>query len=48
VAVTPTSLSCHPCLVELSIPTQNSTTLYGRQRLIINATSGKLALKRAG
>ena len=44
VAVTPTSLSCHPCLVELSIPTQNSTVLIGRQRLVIDASNGIVKL----
>jgi len=46
VVVNATGVYCRECLVELSTPTQNSTTLYGRQRLVIDASSGAVVLRR--
>jgi hypothetical protein len=48
VTVTQSSIICDPCLVSLSIQTLNSTTLLGRQRLLLNATSGKLVIQKKG
>lgn len=44
VVVNATGVYCRECLVELSIPTQNSTVLTGRQRLVIDASSGIVKL----
>jgi hypothetical protein len=46
VVVNATGVYCRECLVELSTPTQNSTVLIGRQRLVIDASSGSVVLKR--
>jgi len=48
VTVTQTSITCDPCMVSLSIQTLNSTTLQGRQRLLLNATSGTLVIQKKG
>jgi len=44
VVVNATGVYCRECLVELSTPTQNSTVLTGRQRLVIDASSGIVKL----
>jgi len=44
VVVNSTGVYCRECLVELSTPTQNSTVLTGRQRLVIDASSGIVKL----
>jgi hypothetical protein len=48
VTVTQTTITCNPCLVSLNIQTLNNTTLQGRQRLLLNATSGKLVIQTKG
>jgi hypothetical protein len=44
VVIAPSGVYCQECLVELSIPTQNSTVLIGRQRLVIDASNGIVKL----
>jgi len=46
VVVNASGIFCGECLVSLSAPTQNSTILAGRQRLVIDATSGVVVLRR--
>jgi hypothetical protein len=48
VTVTQTTITCNPCLVSLNIQTLNNTTLQGRQRLLLNATSGRLVIQTKG
>jgi len=48
VTVTQSSITCDPCLVSLTLHTLNSTTLQGRQRLLLNATTGTLVIQKKG
>ena len=44
VVVNASGIFCGECLVSLAVPTANSTALYGRQRLIMDATNGTIKL----
>jgi len=47
VVVNASGVYCQECLVSLNIATMNSTVLMGRQRLVIDASSGAVVLRRA-
>jgi hypothetical protein len=44
--VNATGVYCRECLVSVGAPMLNSTVLTGRQRLVIDASSGAVVLKR--
>jgi hypothetical protein len=46
VVVNSTGVYCRECLVSVSAATANSTVLTGRQRLLIDASSGAVVLRR--
>jgi V8-like Glu-specific endopeptidase len=46
VVVNASGVYCQECLVSASVPTLNSTALFGRQRLVIDASSGRVVLRR--
>jgi hypothetical protein len=46
VVVNATGVYCRECLVSVGAPMLNSTVLTGRQRLVIDASSGSVVLKR--
>jgi hypothetical protein len=46
VVVNATGVYCRECLVSVGAPMLNSTVLTGRQRLVIDASSGAVVLKR--
>lgn len=48
VVVNASGVYCQECLVYVNVPTLNETALYGRQRLIVNASTGSIVLQRDG
>ncbi|MEM0233814.1 MAG: hypothetical protein QXX32_00910 [Thermofilum sp.] len=48
VVVNASGVYCQECLVNVNVPTLNDTVLYGRQRLVVNASTGNIALQRDG
>ena len=46
VVVNSTGVYCRECLVSVRVPMLNSTILAGRQRLVIDASSGAVVLRR--
>jgi V8-like Glu-specific endopeptidase len=48
VVVNASGVYCQECLVNVNVPTLNETALYGRQRLIVNASTGSIVLQRDG
>ena len=48
VLVNASGVYCQECLVNVNVPTLNDTVLYGRQRLVVNASTGNIVLQRGG
>jgi hypothetical protein len=48
VVVNASGVYCQECLVSASVPTLNSTALFGKQRLVIDASSGRVVLRTGG
>lgn len=48
VIVNASGVYCQECLVNVNVPLLNETALYGRQRLVVNASTGSVVLQRGG
>ena len=48
VVVNASGVYCQECLVNVNVSLLNETALYGRQRLIVNASTGSIVLQRGG
>jgi len=48
VIVNASGVYCQECLVNVNVPTLNDTAIYGRQRLVVNASTGSIVLQRGG